>query len=301
MRNKVVIGANYGDEGKGLMTDYFVSKFNSQCFVVRFNGGAQAGHTVVTPEGLRHKFSHFGSGTLLRAPTYLSRFFIVNPLLFMREFSEFNLPPQVFVDAECLISTPYDMYLNQMRENSRGDNKHGSCGMGINETIERSYQKEFCDNFCLTASDLRDDSIWVDKLDRIARKYFASELEKLGKPDPLFDHTKFFQIFKEFKKRVIICDLDVLQDHDVVFEGAQGLLLDQNHPNFPHVTRSNTGFQNVKELLYEAGREGDDTEVVYATRSYMTRHGRGPFPTEIEGLPYKNVVDDTNLILGRNN
>ena len=75
---KIVIGANFGDEGKGLMTDYFSQKPNS--IVVCSNGGAQRGHTVTTSDGIRHVFHHFGSGTFNHASTYLSEDFIVNPI-----------------------------------------------------------------------------------------------------------------------------------------------------------------------------------------------------------------------------
>ena len=80
---RIVIGANFGDEGKGLVTDYLCSQ--GAGVVVRFNGGAQAGHTVVTPEGERHVFRHFGSGTFLGVPTFLSQFFVCNPILFFEE------------------------------------------------------------------------------------------------------------------------------------------------------------------------------------------------------------------------
>ena len=87
MKISVVIGANYGDEGKGLATDYLASQ-GTKSLVVRFNGGAQAGHTVVTPDGCRHVFHHFGSGVFAEADTFLSKFFIVNPILFRTEFEE---------------------------------------------------------------------------------------------------------------------------------------------------------------------------------------------------------------------
>ena len=81
MRARVVIGSNFGDEGKGLTVDYLCHQ--GAGVVVRFNGGAQAGHTVCL-DRLRHVFSHFGSGTLRGVPTYLSQFFIVNPIMFVR-------------------------------------------------------------------------------------------------------------------------------------------------------------------------------------------------------------------------
>ena len=86
MRARAVIGSNFGDEGKGLVVDYLCKTGGE--VVVRFNGGAQAGHTVVTPEGLRHVFRHFGSGTLYGVPTFLSQFFIVNPIIFFHELQD---------------------------------------------------------------------------------------------------------------------------------------------------------------------------------------------------------------------
>ncbi len=134
----VVIGANFGDEGKGLMTDYYAAKADS--IVVRFNGGAQAGHTVVTPDNKRHVFSHIGSGSFAGAETFLSRYFVCNPLLFRKEWDVLSPKcaiPQIHVDAAAIVTTPYDMMINQIAEDLRGSGRHGSCGMGFGETIER--------------------------------------------------------------------------------------------------------------------------------------------------------------------
>lgn len=102
---KIVVGANFGDEGKGLMADYFCHQAVSQgkkCLNVLTNGGAQRGHTVVTPTGKRHVFKHFGSGTFAGADTYLLKSFILNPMEFIRELNEFRANdyriPDVFVD-----------------------------------------------------------------------------------------------------------------------------------------------------------------------------------------------------------
>src|ERR1700730_14751416 len=84
---KVVIGANFGDEGKGLAVDALAARM-TRPIVIRFNGGAQAGHTVTTPDGRRHVFSHVGAGAFLDAPTFLSRFFVVQPGVFAREAAE---------------------------------------------------------------------------------------------------------------------------------------------------------------------------------------------------------------------
>ena len=142
MNVTAVIGANFGDEGKGLMTDYFSDK---KTVVVRHNGGAQAGHTVVTPDGIRHVFSHFGSGTLAGAATFLGPRFIINPLLWKKELGilkKMGFDPKVFY-AGGLVTTPYDMLINEEIERSRGDGRHGSCGVGINETVTRHYSEKF--------------------------------------------------------------------------------------------------------------------------------------------------------------
>lgn len=139
-----VIGTNFGDEGKGLMTDYFVHHFlnaGKSCVVIKHNGGSQAGHTVVTPDGTRHVFGHFGSGTLQGVPTYFDRDFIVNPMTFVKEYKKLQKlghPPVCFVHPECRIQLPVDILINQVAEAFRGENKHGSCGMGIWETVVRS-------------------------------------------------------------------------------------------------------------------------------------------------------------------
>lgn len=87
---KVVIGASYGDEGKGFMTDYFCKKADKPCITVLHNGGSQRGHTVISPDGRRHVFHHFGSGTFNGSDTYFADSFIVNPMVFAQEYKELN-------------------------------------------------------------------------------------------------------------------------------------------------------------------------------------------------------------------
>lgn len=111
----VVIGANWGDEAKGKMVDYFASLASGPTVVVRHNGGAQAGHTVLTPDDKRHVFSHFGSGTLAGAATYLARHFVCNPLVFWKESRELialGAAPVMAADPRCFVTTPYDMLIN---------------------------------------------------------------------------------------------------------------------------------------------------------------------------------------------
>ena len=143
---RIVIGANFGDEGKGLMTDFFAREYMNKygkCLVSCTNGGSQKGHTVISEDGDRHVFHHFGSGNFVGADTYLTRFFIVNPIIFNREYDELlekKALTKTYVDKRCRVTLPTDMMLNQLVEERRGNGKHGSCGFGIFETICRSRE-----------------------------------------------------------------------------------------------------------------------------------------------------------------
>lgn len=302
---RAVIGANFGDEGKGLMTDYLVSKHKSD-LVVRFNGGAQAGHTVVTRDNReRHVFGHVGSGAFAGASTLLSRFFIVNPMVFRRELdklSTLTIPRtgrRIMVDRRAPVTTPFEMYLNQLVEEKRGAGRHGSCGLGIGETIERetaglTIKVEELFNL----GRLKDHlhwlrSVWVPQR-KLSLGLDAEAGNEIIMSDGLVDN--YLEDVKHFLKKVhVVEDTDVIGDaSDVVFEGAQGLLLDQQHYFFPHVTRSNTGIKNPLVLCNEIGIR--ELEVVYVTRTYLTRHGAGPLPGELEGVvPFSRVSDDTNV------
>ncbi|MBS1792804.1 MAG: adenylosuccinate synthetase [Acidobacteria bacterium] len=303
-KSTIVIGAGFGDEGKGLLTDYHAALEGRDAVVVRFNGGAQAGHTVVRPDGRRHIHSHFGSGTLLGAATFLSRFFVSSPLLFVRESRELGRSgvsaPLVYADDRGLVTTPYDMLINQWAEAARGRFKHGSCGVGFGETIERCLDARFA----VTVGELTDVDVLREKLDAIRRRWLPARLEKLnvgrlsGEQTELLDseilREDFIAAAAEFRARVELARTEFLRTAGgVVFEGAQGLLLDEDYGWFPNVTRSSTGLKNVVELAAEAGLER--LECVYATRAYTTRHGAGFLPHELAAKPYPDIFDATNI------
>lgn len=299
----VVIGANYGDEGKGLMTDFFSSRC-SNGLVVRFNGGAQAGHTVVRPDGVRHVFGHVGSGTFCGLPTYLSEFFVVNPLFFYREMGKLHskrVPmPTVYTNPRCLVTTPYDIMLNHIIESFRGSSRHGSCGAGFNETIVRnSYiplKVSDLGNSDLVISTLREIKQYVPKrlrdlgVDQVHLPFVANLMDESIIDKFVCEDINYFMSATRTVDDSILCEYS-----DIIFEGAQGLLLDQNHINFPHVTRSNTGLQNVISILDDLGVVSDNMSVTYVTRAYLTRHGAGPFPTELADKPYPGILDMTNV------
>lgn len=290
---KVVIGANFGDEGKGLMTDYFCHQSTlrgEKTLVVLHNGGAQRGHTVVTPDGNRHVFHHFGSGTLVGADTYLSEEFVLNPMIFRQEWEELESMkaiPKVYVNHTCRVTTPFDMILNQIIEESRDNARHGSCGMGIHETMIR----DVC-NYPI--------EMWFDSSDE-AKRYYLKEIRNYLSERLLdFGINKIPDNWKEivnsdllienfiselnFMGRNISIRFDrFIEYYDcVAFENGQGLLLDQNNTAYyPHLTPSNTGIKNSLKIIAEM-RCKPDIEVCYVTRTYLTRHGAGRLDGECD-------------------
>lgn len=285
MKARAVIGANFGDEGKGLLVDYLCGTGGE--VVVRFNGGAQAGHTVVTPEGLRHVFQHFGSGTLYGVPTFLSQFFVCNPVVFFRELHELEaigVTAQVFAHPDCLVTTFADIIINQRKELKRGDKRHGSVGLGVHETMQRSMVSELK----ITMSDLWNRSAAIPaKVAEICDRYATY---RTGAPivEPLMADM-FLKACNAFAD--MVSPAGIGQCKDPIFEGAQGLLLDQDRKEFwPHVTHSSTGMKNVRTLC--AAARITEVQAYYVSRTYLTKHGAGPLPGEDAGMSFP---DSTNV------
>lgn len=292
MRARIVIGSSFGDEGKGLVTDYLCATQGAG-IVVRFNGGSNAGHTVVTPEGERHVFRHFGSGTLQNVPTFISQFFICNPILFMEEREQLialGYHPEVYAHPDCLITTFMDMLINQTKELRRAGKRHGSCGIGFHETIQRSSVKELK----ITMGDLWNGGKRLEsQLSEICGKYAKYRCgETFEEPRAT---AAFIECCSHFAQS--INPLGIGQCKDPVFEGAQGLLLDQNNKEFwPHVTHSNTGMKNVEILCGQAGITAK--EIYYVSRTYLTRHGAGPLPGEDSEMSFEDNTNKPNPFQG---
>ena len=243
-------------------------------------------------------FSHFGSGSLLNVPTYLTRDFIVNPIKFREEYEELRKmghEPIVYIDARAIVTTPWDMMLNQMKEQRRGNNRHGSCGFGINETVMRN--RGFNCGFEFADIDLNPSFLMM-------RIFIGAEMEKLGpmsdleRQNVLSDDVmdRYLEDLSFMRERVFIVDERVLEEYEtIVFEGAQGLELDQhNYKNFPHLTRSSTGLRNVTRMLWDM-QGMDDVEVAYLSRCYVSKHGAGPLRDELPKPDGITVKDPTNV------
>lgn len=290
----IVIGSAYGDEGKGATTNALSTP---ESVVVRFNGGAQAGHTV-EHEGIRHVFSHFGAGTLKGAKTYLSKYFVCNPFIFTKELIELDkmgLVPQVYVDPQAYVTTPFDMTINRMLERKRGKDRHGSVGVGFGETIERSerYRPVIYAGDMLKR-DVYNRSVLQRKLKEIANEWYPQRCKELNIECEEIELTELSHFIKDCelfgREAKLACDWPALGKH-FVFEGAQGLMLDEDYGDFPHVTRSHCGLKNAMAMIGDS----EPLNIHYVTRTYTTRHGAGPFAHELDDKPYPDIVDNTNV------
>lgn len=306
---KVVVGSNFGDEGKGLMTDYFCHQATSKgenCIVVMSNGGSQRGHTVVDADGTRHVFKHFGSGTLTGADTYCADDFILNPMTFCKEYDELQLKylPHIYVHPNCKWTTPYDMFINQIVEETREDKKHGSCGMGIWETICR-YEKKPCVfnlfefaglSYYTKVAYLMNirDAYMTERLKEYEIKSVPAAWRDIVYSDTLIEH--FIQDVQFMVSCVRQAGYSALKQYkNVVFENGQGLLLDQNQTLYgDNTTPSNTGVANPLKVINSTFNNAN-LEVCYVTRTYLTRHGAGRFEEECSKTSINaDMFDETN-------
>lgn len=282
---KAVIGANYGDEGKGLMTDYFAGQ-EKKSLGVLVNGGPQRGHTVTTPDGRSHVFHHFSAGTFAGADTYCSEFFYINPMEWKREIDELGFAPKLILDPKCEITTPYDMMINQMHEECEtGGYGYGysSCGYGIWETKKRIAQGVRCNFISIFKAGygifLKDH---IREAVKNVRQYYLKlfpdmppRWRTLFLSDSLLEH--FVDDTYKMRLKCQIRELvDIISEYErVIFELGQGLRLDEKCDK-DHGTPSATGVENVMDLLSNV-TEDWALEVCYVTRSYLTRHGSGLF------------------------
>jgi adenylosuccinate synthase len=296
MRAILVAGLFFGDEGKGSIVDSLVREMNAK-LVVRYNGGPQAAHHVVTQDGKEHCFSQFGSGTLAGAHTYLSRFMVIEPLALFREAAHLETlgiyrPCDLLtIHPDAPIITPYHSAMNKLREISRGSNRHGSCGRGIGElAMDIATHREI-----LTAKDIWRDKITITlEIANNIQDKFLNECVSLNFPDneeteslleilssPTITWLKRIWASTDLKLQI---REELPYAETVVFEGAQGVLLDEKYGFYPHTTWSNITYENAYSILREATNASYEVTRIGVTRCYATRHGNGPFPTEDPGI-----------------
>ena len=285
----IVLGLGFGDEGKGRTVADICSEPNVKDIVVRFSGGHQAGHTVIYKRR-KHVHSSFGSGTLLGVPTYLTEHVVMSPIHMYNEWTYLNklgIEPEVYLHPFTKIATPMDTFSNQ---NDSKQLKDGSCGLGVGNTIQREE-----DGYFLLAVDTIHPDLLEAKFRNIYNYYVKRNFRTMPRVEEMFETFAHNLSVMQCKVIKDIVGYKYLQQFEkVVFEGSQGIMLDQKFGLFPNVTRSNTTSINAIEVIKQIKERGDFVESYYVTRSYQTRHGNGWMSHE-QPLKLINNNDEINV------
>ncbi len=314
--NKAILNVDlfFGDSSKGSTVEFQTKMFDSNKpkLNVRFNGGAQAKHTIILNDGRNHAFSQFGAATFQpNVHTFLSRFMLVNPLAMDLEndhLIRLNLHDaynRMHIDGMAVITTPYHRAVNRLKELARGSKMHGSCGMGISATVEDLLTRPL---HVLRMKDLLDINTLKDKLNATKIEMYRQvqniknlpmnthvDMELSTFQDSVFQYT--IDQFTKFARKVRV--LDETQIYELfnscelaVFEPAQGVLLDENYGFHPFTTWTTCTLTNARQILKDIGFTGD-VDTYGVCRVFATRHGPGPFPTENNTLS-RDLSDPNN-------
>lgn len=280
--NIAVVDLGFGDAGKGTITDFLVRRHGATQ-VVRFNGGAQAGHNVVAPDGRHHTFAQFGAGSFVPGvQTLLGPDFLLHPLGMLVEAEHLErlgvggLWERTRVDARARLITPFQQATNRWREATRGDARHGSCGVGVGECVADSLAHDDT----LRAADLARPDVLEQQLRRQQERHREAILASAGEPPPLFDDreliSRVLEAWSELAQHLQVVEsiAEEVGETGVVFEGAQGVLLDEWWGFHPYTTWSDCTFGGVQALT------SAPVHRLGVLRSFGVRHGPGPFPGE---------------------
>ena len=278
MEIKVVIGANAGDEGKGLVSGSLARqamKEHKKTLTVFYNGTVQRAHSFGN-----NIYHCVAAGIEFGSDTFYHRMFVIDPIALWLTNTH------VYIDPNCRIILPCDVLANRTTEQARGNKRHGSCGFGLFACVKRSTQQ----GMCVSAYEL-------------ANPYMLSmHLKAIGKSYPT-DYDAVYNMDNFMRAAAYIADncpiitfeklLNDNQYDTIIYEGGQGLLLDQgNKDSFPHLTPSSVGMYNIAQ---ETGAMNCPVDLFYVSRTYMTRHGAGPMEAECAKEDINpNIVDNVN-------
>jgi adenylosuccinate synthase len=290
-----IVGAQLGDEGKGGIVDLYGGAAD---LVVRYQGGDNAGHTVVH-EGEEYKLSLVPSGVVRGETGVLGNGCVVNPSTLFDEIDglrERGLDPDVRVAERAHVIFPYHRVLDSVEEDvkSDDDNEIGTTGRGIGPTYEDKAGRRG-----LRVGDLLDADVLRERLEYVVPIKRALAEDVLGVDvGEAFDVEALYDEYRAYGERLAEEDM-VVEAGDflagrleegakVMFEGAQGTLIDIDHGNYPYVTSSNPTAGGAATGTGLAPGVVGDGAVVGIVKAYLTRVGSGPMPTELGG-----VVGDT--------
>jgi adenylosuccinate synthase len=279
----VIVGTQWGDEGKGKITDYFADQAD---MVIRFQGGNNAGHTIVVA-GEVHKFHLLPSGVIHPGKNVvIGNGVVVDPEVLLKELSELHdrgySSDNLRISDRANVIMPYHKLMDGIEEKFKGKGKIGTTGRGIGPTYTEKVSRNG-----IRMADLLDPESLDEKLEVVIA--LKNRVLKAYEEDATINKQDILDQYLDFGKKLskYIADTSVLIDDAlkankiVLFEGAQGTQLDIDHGTYPYVTSSNTVSGNAC-----AGAGVGPTqinEVVGVVKAYTTRVGEGPFPTELTG------------------
>ncbi|TYT63392.1 adenylosuccinate synthase [Natrialba swarupiae] len=291
-----IVGSQLGDEGKGGVVDLYGDAAD---VVARYQGGDNAGHTVVH-DGEKYKLSLVPSGAVRGKVGVLGNGCVVNPRTLFDEIStleEKGLSPDVRVAERAHVILPFHRVLDGIEEDvkSEDDQEVGTTGRGIGPTYEDKAGRRG-----VRVGDLLDPDVLRERLEYVVPQkralvedVYGVDVEDLEDPDA-FDVDALFEEFHDFGERLAAEDMtvnasafltDAMADgQTVMFEGAQGTIIDIDHGNYPYVTSSNPtagGAAVGTGLSPNVIAEG---EIIGIVKAYLTRVGSGPLPTELGGV-----------------
>ncbi len=282
MSTLVVVGSQWGDEGKGKITDYLAQEAD---VVVRSQGGNNAGHTI-TFDGNKYALRSIPSGIFNpKIKNVMANGMVINPKQMLEELrglEERGIKEyQLFISNRAHIVLPYHEALDGAYENLKGDKKIGTTKRGIGPCYSDKVNR-----IGIRIADLIEPEIFKEKLkDVLVIK--NKELEMLG--ERTFTVDEIYNEYVEYGKQIkpFVCDTALLleeeieKDSKILFEGAQGVMLCIDHGTYPYVTSSSPTGASVPLNSGIAPRNVQN--VLGICKAYTTRVGEGPFPTEIEG------------------
>lgn len=286
MSSLVVIGAQWGDEGKGKLVDYLTVNAD---LVVRFQGGNNAGHTLVV-NGETTKLSLVPSGILhSKTKCAIGAGVVINPEVFLSEVSKLKEagvavdPSRLVIDGRAHLILPYHVAVDQAREEKKGDKKIGTTGRGIGPAYEDAAAR--CG---VQLSELRDLPKLLQRLEGVIteRNLYINNVLGVEKTVSL---SEVEAVLRRVAPLILPFMVDVsylvheasLREEKIVFEGAQGTLLDKNFGTIPFVTSSHTIAGAVSTGVGVSSKIVG--HVLGVAKAYSTRVGSGPFPSEIFG------------------
>lgn len=290
-KNIVVLGTQWGDEGKGKVVDLLTDRVAA---VVRFQGGHNAGHTLII--GNDKTVLHLIPAGILRENVLclIGNGVVLSPIAFIEEMESLEkkgipVSKRLRISPACTLLLPYHTAIDQAREKARGKNAIGTTGRGIGPAYEDKVARHG-----LRVVDLMNPKALADKLKPLA-DYHNFQLEHYYKTEPLSYEKVLAELLEHAKKIVpMIDDVSAIIDRlhtrgeNLLFEGAQGSLLDVDLGTYPFVTSSNTIAGAVATGTGFGPRYLDD--VLGITKAYVTRVGGGPFPTELTDEIGKNMA-----------